>query len=80
MLADEAAQLGGVVQLMPLDALPDALQNFLGGAHADVGRDQGEFQLVQQAGIDFPFPLERVFQRRNQARARLLHAGLQFFE
>jgi len=80
LFANQPAQLGGVVQLVPLHAPPDVVQYFGGGARAHIGGDQGEFQLLQQVGVDFPLAFERVFQSRNQARARLLHAGLQFFE
>ena len=80
MLADEALQFGCVVQLMPLDALADAFQDFLGGAHTHVGRDERALELVQQIGIDLFFPLERVLERGNQAGAGLLYAALELFE
>ena len=80
MFADQAFQFGRIVQLMPLDALADAFQNFLGGAHAHVGGDQCGLQFVQQIGIDFLLALERVLDRGNQAGARLLDAALELFE
>jgi len=80
MLADEALQFGGIVQLMPLDALADTLQDFLGGAHAHVGGDERGFELVQQIGIDLFFSLERVLERGNQAGAGFLDAAFELFE
>ena len=53
----------GVAQLVALHALADALQDLVGGAHADVGGDEREFQLVEQIGIDLLLALERVFER-----------------
>ncbi len=80
MLADEALQLGGIVQLVALDALADPFQDFLGGAHAHVGSDQRGLEFVQQIGIDFLFSLERVLERGNQAGAGFLYAALELFE
>ncbi len=37
ILADEAAELGGVADEFAVDALADAFQNFIGGGDADVG-------------------------------------------
>ena len=73
-------QFGGVAKLVALHALADALQDFVGGAHADVGGDQREFQLVEQVGIDFLLALQRVFERGDQAGARLLDAALELLE
>ena len=58
----------------------DALQNLVGGAHADVGGDQRVLQFVQQVGIDLLLALQGVFQRGNQTGARLLHAALELLE
>ena len=80
MLANEAAQFGGVVQLVALHALADAVENLLGGRDADIGGDEGEFQLVEQIGVDHLLALEGVFERRDQAGAGLLDAALQLFE
>ena len=80
VLTDEALQFGGVAQLVTLHALADALQNLLGGAHADISRDQRGFELVQQFGIDLFLALQRVFESIDQPGARLLHAALQSFE
>ena len=52
VLADQALQLGGVGDLVALHALADALQNFVGGAYADVGGDERVLQLVEEVGID----------------------------
>ena len=65
---------------MALHALADAVQDLLGGAHADVGGDQRVFQLVEQVGVDFALALQRVFERGDQPGARLLHAAFEFFE
>ncbi len=80
MLTNEPLQLDGVAQLMPLHALPDAVQNLLRGANSNVGRDESELQLVQQVGIDLFLALQSVFQGIHQPRARLLDAALQFFK
>ena len=73
-------QLGGVVQLVALHALPDAVQNLLGGPHADIGGDQRVLQFVEQVGVDLLLALQRVFQRGDQPRAGLLHAAFQLFK
>ena len=70
MLANQPFQLGGVVQLMPRHALADAVQNLLGGAHADVGGDQRELQFVEQVGVDFAScPGARLRARKPARRA-----------
>ena len=56
------------------------VQDLVGGADADIGGDQRELQLVEQVGVDFLLALERVFERGDQPRARLLDAALQLFE
>src|ERR1035441_199910 len=52
LLADEGFQLGGVGQLVALYALADAFENLLGGAHADIGRQECGLEFLQQIGID----------------------------
>ena len=80
VLADEVLQLGGVAKLVALHALADALQDFVGGADADVGGDERVFQLIEQIGIDFFLALQGVFERGDQAGARLLHAALELLK
>ena len=46
------SQFAGIAHQLAVHALPDAVQNLLGGAHADIGADQRVFQFVQQIGID----------------------------
>ncbi len=58
----------------------DAVQDLIRGAHADIGGDQREFQLVQQIGIDFALAVQGVFERGNQAGARLFHPALELFK
>ena len=65
MLADEPFQFGGIAHQFAIHALADAVQNLLGGAHADVGTDQREFQFVEQIGIDFLGALEHVLETRD---------------
>ena len=77
VLADEPFQFGGIAHQSAVHALADAVQNLLGGAHADVGTDQREFQFVQQIGVDLLGALQHVLEARDQARAGLLHAALQ---
>ena len=62
VLADEPRQLDGVVHLVALDALADALQDLLGGAHSDIGGDEGEFELVEEVGVDLLLALDGVFE------------------
>ena len=64
--------------LSPLAA--DALQDLFGGAHADIGRNERVFQLIEQVRIDLLAALQRVFQAGNQPRPGLLHSAFQFFE
>ena len=80
MLADEILQLGGVGDLVARHALADTLQNFAGGTYADIGRDEGELQFIQQIGIDLLLTLQGVFERGDQTVARLLHAALELFQ
>jgi hypothetical protein len=80
VFADQVLQLGGVGELVPVDALPDAFQDLAGGAHADIGGDQRGLQLVQQIGIDLLLALQRVFERGDQSGARLLHAALELLQ
>ena len=80
VLADQAAQLGGVAHHFAVHLLADALQNFGGGLDADVGADERVLQLVQKIGVDLLAAGERVFEARHQTGARLLHAALQPFE
>ena len=80
VFADQVLQFGGVGELVAVHALADALQNLVGGADADIGGDERVFQLVEQIGVDFLAALERVFERRNQPGARLLHAALELLE
>ena len=53
LLANQPLQFGGVAQLVAVHALADALENLVGRAHADVGRDERVLQLVEQVGVDF---------------------------
>ena len=76
MLTNEIFDLRRVAHHAAVHALTDAVQNFLGGAHADVRADQREFQFVQQIGVDLLGALQHIFQTRDQAGARLLHAAL----
>jgi hypothetical protein len=61
MLADEPA-IRGVAHLVAVHALADAFQNLFGGAHADVGGDEREFQFLQQIGVDLLLALDGVFE------------------
>ena len=56
------------------------VQDLLGGAHADIGRDERGFELLEQAGIDLLLALEGVFESGDQAGAGLLHAALELLE
>ena len=80
VLADEILQFGGVGDLVARHALADALQNFAGGADADVGGDEGELEFIEQVGIDLFLALQGVFERGDQTVARLLHAALELFK
>jgi len=80
VFADEVLQLGGVGELAAVDALADAFQNFAGGAHADIGGDEGGLQLIEEIGIDLLLALQGVFERGDQSGARLLDAALEFFQ
>src|SRR5262245_23686114 len=80
MFANQPAQFGCVAQLMPLDAFPDAVENFFGSANADIGRDEREFQLVEQVGVDLLFALECIFEGVDKSGARFLNAALQAIE
>src|SRR5204863_2503790 len=45
MLLNQAAQLGGVADLISADALSDALEDLGGGLHSDIGADEGILEL-----------------------------------
>ena len=77
VLADQALQLGGVVELVAVHPLADAFQDFVGGAHADIGGDQRVLQLIEQIGVDLLLALKGVFERGDQPGARLLYAALE---
>src|SRR5947209_4030464 len=62
---------------MPPHALANRVQDFVGGAHADVGAHQRVLEFVQQVGVDLLLALERIFQRGDQSGARFFHAALQ---
>ena len=66
--------------MLAVHTLADAVQDFLGGPHADIGADERVFELVQQVGVDFLPALQDVFEPGNQAGARLLHAAFEFFQ
>ena len=63
MFADEAFQLGGIGELVAVDALADAFQNFAGGAYADIGGNEGGLQFIEQIGINLLLALQGVFER-----------------
>ena len=77
VLANEAFEFGGIADQFAVHALADALENFFGGAHADIGTDEGEFEFIEQIGIDLLGSLEHVFEAIDQTRTGLLHAAFQ---
>ena len=79
-LADKILQFGGVAKLVALHALADAIEDFVGGVDADVGGDEGEFELIEQIGIDFFLALQGVFESGDQAGAGLLYAALELLK
>ena len=54
--------------------------DFLGGAHADVGGEKGGFELFQQLWIDGAVAGEQLLDARGQLGARLCDRLLQPFE
>ena len=52
VFADEAAEFGGIADEFAVDALADAVENFLGGGDADIGADEGVFELFEKVGVD----------------------------
>ncbi len=72
--------LGRVGQHAAVHALADAIQNLGGGAHADIGADEGEFQFIEQIGIDLAGALKHVFELGDQTGAGLFDAAFQLFE
>ena len=80
VLADEVLQFGGVAKLVALHALADAIEDFVGGVDADIGGDEGGFELIEQIGIDFFLALQGVFESGDQAGAGLLYAALELLK
>src|SRR5580698_6183757 len=80
MLANEALYFCGVAELVAAHALADAVENLGGGADADIGGDEREFELIEQAGVDFLLALDGVFERGNQAGAGFLDTALELLE
>ncbi len=61
-------------------ALADAVENLLRGGDADVGADERILEFIEQVGVDFLLGADDVFDARDQARASLLNAALEFFK
>ena len=80
IFADEAAQLAGIADQFAVDALADAVENFVGGGDADIGADERVFELFEQIGVDFLAAGDDVFDARDEAGAGFLDAAFEFFE
>jgi hypothetical protein len=80
MLTDEITKFAGVVDEFAVHALANALEDFVGGAHADVGANELIFELFEQIGIDLLFAVDGVFNRLHQSGAGLLNALLETVE
>jgi hypothetical protein len=51
--AKSGAEGGGVGELVAGQALAEAVEDFGGGVEADIGAEQGSFELGEDGGIDF---------------------------
>ena len=61
VFADQGFDFGDVAELVAFYALADALQDFGGGVGADVGGDEGVFDLFEDVGVDFLAAADGVF-------------------
>ncbi len=78
--ANQVLQFGDVGKLVAFHALTDAIQNLVGRIDPDIGGDQRVFELIEQVGIDFLLPLQRIFERVHQAGASLLDAAFELLK
>ncbi len=52
IFADEAAEFAGIADQFAVYALPDSLQDFVGGGYSDIGADEGVFEFFEKIGVD----------------------------
>ena len=77
MLANEELDFGGIAHELAVNALADVLQNFGGGADANIGGDQGILELVKQIAVDLLAALKGIFDFVDETGARFRDSGFQ---
>ena len=79
LFAQNGLQLGGAHILVARHALFDAPDDFDGGFHAYVRRDQHLFQVVQYVGIDRRTACNGAGELREKSRLGLFQPGVKLF-
>ena len=80
ILADQAAEFRRIANELAVYALPDAVEDLVGGRDADIGADERIFQFIEEVRIDLLAARDDVFKARDKSFARFLDAAFQFFE
>ena len=70
-------ELRAIGERPAFDFIAHGLQDFAGGAHAEVGSEQCDFELRQQRRVDLPVAGQQILDARGQLRARLAHRLLE---
>ena len=80
MILQLAPQIGRVREFVFVYLLAQRDDDFFCGAHADVGGEQGIFELAQQLGVNGAVAGEQLLDARGQLGARLADGLLQPLE
>ena len=75
VFADEAAEFAGIADEFAVYTFADALENFVGGADADIRADERVFQLFEEIGVDGFAAGDDVFNAGDETFAGFLNAA-----
>src|SRR5579884_2981035 len=77
MLPYELLQFSGVVHQAAVDPLANTIQDFSGGAHADIGGDESVLELFEKLRTDLFLTRNEILDALHKARAGFLNTGLE---